>query len=239
MKLLEIIQEFCVLRGLPRPTVVMQSQDDQLLQIVGMANWVCRDLTRRHDWQVLTFEAVWPSVAGEDQGDIETLFPYQFKAILGETLFDRTRRLPLLGPKSAKKWQGLKALPFASPLYQYRITGNRLRVIPAMPAGHTLACEYSSKGCVKDVVELTAPYKSGFTKDDDTFLLDEQLLFLGLNYRWRAEKGFAYSTEFQDYEVGISNIFSRDGTKPTLSMDGGDLSARPGIMIPIGNWNQP
>lgn len=239
MTLLEIVQEFCQMRGLGKPLIVMTSQDDQLLQIVGLMNWVCRDLTRRHAWQALTFEKVWTSVAGEDQGELDSLFPYQFKAIVTETIYDRSRRLPIFGPKVAKKWQAMKALPFASPLYQYRVVGGHLMVLPAMPAGHTLACEYTSKACVKDAEELIAPYKVKFDKDDDTFLLDEQLMFLGLAYRWKLEKGFAFAAEFQEYEEGIAIAFGRDGTKPQLDMGEPGMNAIPGIMVPLGNWNQP
>lgn len=236
MTLLEIVQEFCQTTGLGKPMVVMSSSDDQLLQIVGLLNRVCRDLTRRKDWQVLQFEAVWTSVAGEDQGAITTLAPNAFKAISAQTIFDRTTGLRILGPNSARLWQANKALHITGPSYQYRIVRDSLLIQPGMEAGHTLAFEYSSKGCVKDAVDLINTYKPGFTKDDDEFLLDEALALAGLAYHWRREKGFAFATEFQDYEALIADIYGKDASKPVLDMNGCPGSVGPGIVIPPGSW---
>ena len=236
MTLLEIVQEFCQTTGLGRPLVVMSSGDDQLLQIVGLLNRICRDLTRRKDWQALQFEAVWTSTAGEDQGAMTTLAPNAFKALSAQTIFDRTTGLKILGPNSQAKWQADKALHITGPSYQYRIVRGHLLIQPAMEAGHTLAFEYNSNGCVKDAVDLVTMHKPGFTKDDDEFLLDEALALAGLAYHWRREKGFAFATEFQDYEALIADIFGRDASKPVLNMNGCQPYTGPGIVIQPGSW---
>ena len=237
MTLLEIIQEFAQTTGIGKPLIVMSSGDDQLLQLVGLANRVCRDLTRRKDWQVLQFESVFSSVAGEDQGAMPTLAPNAFKAISADTIYDRTRQLPIFGPLTQSNWALLKSMPSVEPYAQFRIQGNHLRITPALPVGSILAFEYNSKGCVYDAVNMVTPYKAGFTADTDEFLLDEALLFSGLTYHWRREKGFAYSTEFQDYEAMIADIYARDGAKPVLSMSACRHGARPGIIVPPGSWN--
>jgi len=239
MKMLEILQEFCQTSGLGKPLIIMASGDDQLLQIVGLANRICRDLTRRKDWQALQFETVWTSTAGEDQGSLATLAPNALKAISADTIFDRTRKLPIFGPKSQSQWAKIKALPFTGPFYQFRIRQGQLLITPAMAAGHTLAFEYNSKGCVLDPDSLIPLYKPGFTKDNDEFLLDEALMFAGLTYHWRREKGFPYATEFQDYEALIADIYGRDGAKPVLSMNGGASGIQPGVFIPAGSWSIP
>lgn len=236
MNLLTIVQEFCQTTGLGKPQIVMASGDDQLLQIVGLANAVCRDLTRRKDWQALQFEALWTSTAGEDQGALTTLAPNCLKAISADTIFDRTRKLPIFGPKGQAQWAKIKALPFTGPFYQFRICQGRLLIAPAMVAGHTLAFEYNSKGCVLSTTNIAAPYQVGFLSDTDEFLLDEALLFAGLTYRWRREKGFAYATEFQDYEAMIADVYGRDGAKPVLSMNGGVRGIQPGVFVPSGSW---
>ena len=53
MTLLQIVQEFCQRNGLTVPQIVMSSQDDQLTQIVGLANEICEDLVRRRSWTAL------------------------------------------------------------------------------------------------------------------------------------------------------------------------------------------
>jgi len=236
MTLLQIIQEFCSRTSLTVPNIVITAKDDQLTQLVGLANEICEDLVRRHSWTQLTFETVFTSVAGGNQGDIDTLAPYAFLKVLNDTIFDRTRRLPVFGPRNAQAWQAIKALPMSGPYYQYRFRGNQLLITPDMPAGHLMAFEYVSEGCVLDNDNLIAPYKPFFTKDGDTFLLDKTLLLKGLRWRWKEEKGLPYAESFREYENAVAEASGADGTKAALSLEGGNLIIQPGLFIPTGNW---
>jgi hypothetical protein len=237
MTLLQIVQEFCQRNGLTVPQIVMASQDDQLTQIVGLANEVCEDLVRRHSWTILQYETVFTSAAGADQGALSTLAPNAFLKILNETIFDRTRRLPVFGPRSPQQWQMLKALPMSGPFYQYRIQQDRLLIIPDMPSGHTMAFEYASEGAVQDVSTVTPTVKAFFTRDDDVFLLNKSLLLLGLRWRWKEEKGLPYLESFRLYEAAVAEASGADGTKQPISMNEGSGMIQPGVFVPAGNWS--
>jgi len=171
--LLQVVQDFCMRTGLTKPLIVMTSQDDQLLQIAGLASEISSDIARRHSWQALQFESTFSSVAGSDQGSIASLAPNAFYKVLNETIYDRTRRLPVFGPHTPQSWQALKALPMSGPFYQYRFRGDRLLILPDMPADHVMAFEYSSQGAVIDSKSLVPLYKKSFEYDADTFALDE------------------------------------------------------------------
>jgi len=237
MTLLQIVQEFCLRNGLTVPQIVMSSQDDQLTQLVGLANEVCEDLVRRHSWTELQYETTFTSVAGANQGTLATLAPNAFLKILNETIFDRTRRLPVFGPRSPQQWQALKALPMSGPFYQYRIQGGVLKVIPDMPAGHDMAFEYASEGAVQDNSTLTPFNKAFFSRDDDTFLLNKTLLLLGLRWRWKEEKGLPYLESFRLYEAAVAEASGADGTRQPLSLNGGSGMIQPGVFVPAGNWS--
>lgn len=237
MTLLQLLQEFCQRQGLTSPQIVMSSQDDQLMQLVGLANEICEDLVRRHSWTALQFESVFTSVAGSDQGAISALAPNAFLKILNDTIFDRTRRLPVFGPRTPQQWQGLKALPMSGPFYQYRIQGDRLKILPDMPAGHTMAFEYASEGAVQDNTTAVPTVKAFFTRDDDTFLLDKSLLLLGLRWRWKEEKGLPYAESYRLYEAAVAEAMGADGTKSPLSLSEGSGMIQPGIFVPAGNWS--
>lgn len=239
MTLLQIIQEFCLRTGLTKPQIVVQSQDDQLLQLYALANEVCEDLVRRHSWTGLTYETTFPSVAGEDQGAIETLAPHAFLKILNETIFDRTRQLPIFGPRTASQWQFEKAVPASGPFYQYRIRGGHLLIDPAMPAGSTLAFEYASEGVIENTEGPAPVIKAFFTSDADVFLLNKSLLILGLRWRWKEEKGLPYLESFRAYEAAVAEAAGADGTKSPLSMDESSNQIQPGIFVPAGNWSVP
>lgn len=236
--LLSIVQQFCLRTALTIPSSVMSSQDEQLLQIVGLLNEVLDSLaTTSSQWSFLQKEVTFTSVAGSSQGDLSLIAP-GFQSIINETLYDRTRRLPIFGPRGAVYWQEQKALPFTGPYYNYRLSGSELLILPEMPAGHTIAFEYYSPSSVKDsTVLLPSPYKKWFTKDDDTCLFPDNLLLAGLKYAWKREKGFSYDAEFIAYNTLIQHLVSSDGTKPRLSLDHGmNTTITPGIFIPTGNW---
>lgn len=235
--LLQIVQEFCGRTGLTKPNIVMSSQDDQLLQIAGLANEVCSDIVRRASWQVLQFETTFQSVVGEDQGAIADLAPNAFLKVTNDTIYDRTRRLPVLGPRSAQNWQALKALPMSGPLYQYRIRNGRLLILPAMPEGHLMAFEYTSQGAVIDAASAIPLFKEYFEKDEDTFALDKNLVLLGLRWRWKEEKGLPYLESFRLYESAVAEASGSDATSPTLNMSNGTPTFLPGVFVPAGSWN--
>lgn len=52
--------------------------------------------------------------------------------------------------------------------------------------------------------------KPAFTADDDTFVLDERLLTLGLIWRYRAQKGVDYSEDMANYEMALAQAMDRD-----------------------------
>lgn len=235
MNLLAIVQEFCGRTSLPVPTYVIGNTDDQVVQLKGLVNEVMEDLVTRHAWQNCVKEATFTTQAQEDQGLITTIAPDGYLWILEDTIYNRSQQLPVFGPLGAANWQRRKAQAYAGAYSNYRIRGNRLILNPVPTAGHTCAFEYASSNCLLAADGTT--YRSVFTADDDTFLLDHRLLLKGLRWKWKSEKGLDYSQEFDDYELLVNNMKGRDGTKAALSMDGGCRSASPGIIVPSGSWN--
>jgi hypothetical protein len=238
MTLLELLKEFCTRRMLPIPQIVMSSQDDTYLQLVGLANEVLDDLMTRGTWTQLQKEASWTSTGTESQGALTTLAPAGFKHVIKDTFYDRTQRLPVFGPKSPQEWQLLKAVPMTGPFLQYRIQGGNLLLNPVPPAGHSLYFEYASNYSIQSGNDTTI-FKRYFSADNDIFLLDQSLLLSGLSWRWKKEKGFAYAEDFRTYETLVVDLLGVDGTKKTLSMDGGSQGFAPGIFVPMSIGPKP
>lgn len=237
MTLLEIVKEFCRRTALSVPLVVAASQDDQLLQIMGLLNEGAEDLTKRQQWTTLQREVVFTSVAGENQGQLHTLAPAGFQWIINDTIYDRTQKQPIYGPVSSQNWAYRQALPTSGPSSSYRIRGGALLLTPGIAAGHTLAFEHASNAAVYDNTGIAQPYKRYFTNDTDTFLLDEGLALAWLRWRWKSEKGLRYAEDFRAYEVLVAQAAGHDGTKPELNMGCGDAPMQPGVIVPFGNWS--
>jgi hypothetical protein len=237
MTLLEVVQQFCLRSGIPVPTTVTGSTDTQVLQIKALLEEEGADLSARGDWESLTNEATHTTVATESQGAISTLASNGFRHIINQTIWDRTDRLPVIGPINKRQWQALKAVVMTGPRYQFRIRGGLLMVNPEPVAGHAWAFEYISKNWIVSADGMS--FRSLFAADTDEFLLPDDILLMGLRWRWMREKGLDYSELFATYEMQVKDAVGRDGGKQILYMDDTHQLASPGTFIPSGSWNIP
>lgn len=233
--MLGIVQEFCTRRGLPVPSIVMTSQDDQFLQLKALLHQVLEDLGTRKVWQKVTKEATFVTVDGEDQGSLDTIAP-GMKWIVNNTFWNRTRRLPVYGPRNAQEWAALKGSPMTGPFMQYRLRGGNLLLNGGFSAGESLAFEYASDYLIQS---SGGTYKQYFSQDDDKALIADAVLLAGLTWMWKEAKGFKYAEDFRRYESLVADMAGHDSPKPTVSMDGGTGQFAPGVMIPTGNWKLP
>lgn len=236
MNLLGIVQEFSRRRGLPVPQIAIASQDDQVMQIVGMLHQVLEDLNSRKVWQTVTKEYTFLSNGAEDQGDLQTLIP-DFKWMMNDTFWNRTRKLPVYGPRDAQEWQALKAVPMTGPFMQYRIRGGHLLLNGNFPAGEDLVFEYAGEWMIRAVDGVT--YRQYFAADTDICLVKDSILLAGLTWMWKEAKGFKYAEDFRRYESLVADQAGHDKSATVLYMDGGAGQFEPAIMVPTGNWPLP
>ncbi len=237
MSVLTTIQYVCGRTNVPVPSSVLGTVDTQVQQMLRLFEEEGTDLSKRGDWQGLTNEATLVSLATEDQGALTSIATNGFRYIKNECFWDRTNKLPILGPLSDQQWQTLKAVTITGPRYSYRIRGGHLLINPVPTAGYTWAFEYISKNWLLGIDGTT--YKQYATLDTDTILLPEDLVLMGLRWRWKKEKGLDYAEDFETYEEQVKNELGRDGAKKKLSMDQTVQDPRPGIFVPMMSWDLP
>lgn len=228
---LELIQKFCRRTGLPSPSLVVDNSDSKVVQLFALLNEVAEDLVRRpYQWQLLQREASFVTVAGEDQGLLNVLAPLGLRNIVEDTIYNRTMNQKFYGPVSAPGWQASKSARVNGLPYGYRIREGKLFLQPAATAGQECFFEYGSLYSFRGTDGVT--YKLEATADTDTPLLPAHLLSAGLRWKWRYEKGLDYIEEFEAYELYVQQEIAWDGTKPTLSLEGGAKELIPGIFVP-------
>lgn len=230
---LQIIQTVCKRIGIPTPTTAVGSTDNQIIQLVSISEEEGQEQATRHDWQSLQNEATFTTVASQIQTSVSSIAT-GFDYIINDTIWNRTLRRPVYGPKSQQDWQQVKAMQINGPFNSFRIIGDVINFYPAPAAGQSCYFEYQSRNWVDTSVGATSPT---WTNDLDTPAIDDQLMVLGTIWRWKAVKGLDYAEDYAKYERRMADAMGRDAGKQTLSMSGGAVyDIQPVVMVPRGNW---
>ena len=232
MTLLTIIQGASDTIGLNRPSAIVSSTDGNVRTLLSFAQTEGRELLERFAWTQTQLEATHTTLAAELQGVMETIAP-GFGYIINNTFWNRTLTQPVPGPLNPSEWQGLKARVATGPYSSYRLQGGKLYGYPAPAAGNTWAFEYQTTYFCQSEAGVN---QSAWTADTDVGILDENLMELGVVWRFKKKNGLDYSEDFRIYEQKLANETARVGGKRTLSMNGGGMGAT-GLYTPEGSWS--
>jgi hypothetical protein len=233
MSLLTIVQSAASEVGVPEPTSVIGSLDATAVQLYRLADRQGKHLAQRYNWEALTKEATFTTVATESQGTVIAAAS-DFARFVNGTMFDRTATERVFGPLNEADWQRDKALNVTPVDTTFRIRGGTILFNPVPAAGNTVAFEYVSKNWCEDSAGTD---QSAWAADDDVALIDEDLITLGVIYRYLQAKGLSYAEEFREYEAQLHNLQANDGMKPILNM--GDMVNpydRSNAAVSLGNW---
>lgn len=222
MTLLTITQNACDRLSLTRPSAVVNSTDRQVRQLFGLVNAEGVSLAKRHDWQALTSEWTFITVAQAEQTN--TPIPTDLRKFIPDSFYNRTSVRKVTGPITPQQWQAVQAQPSAMYIYlAFRERQGDFLITPVPSAGQTVAYEYVSKNWA---LSSASQPKASFTSDDDTSYLDEELLTLGLMWRWKQSKGFDYGEDMETYERALAVAMGEDGGSTELNI-GGPVSPQP------------
>lgn len=232
LSVLQIIQTACRRIGILAPNAAVSSTDPQIIQLLALSEEEGQELGERYPWQALQKEAAFTTVAAETQTAVSAITS-GFEYIVNDTIWNRTLRRPVYGPKSQQGWQQAKAMQINGPWNSFRIMGDSILFNPIPAAGQSCYFEYITDNWIATSVGGTS---SIWTNDADTPLLDDQIITMGTIWRWKAAKGLDYSEDFTKYERRVTDMMGRDGGKPVLNMAGANDSIQPAILVPRGNW---
>lgn len=224
MTCLSIVQDVCGRLGLIQPTAAITNPDPQIKQLVSLLNEEGKSLAQETNWQALRKQATFTTVAQEQQALLSDIAP-GCKFIVNDTIWNRSLRMPVFGPLSPQNWQQQVAMFYKGPWNQFRVFNDAINFIPTPVEGQTCAFEYVTKN-------WTGSNATTMQSDTDTSLLDEDVLTLGVIWRFRQAKGLDFSADLTKYQRLAANLVARETPKPILNL-GGDVFD--GIGIPVGN----
>lgn len=228
MTALTICQNAASRLSLTVPQAVFSSTDTQVIQLRNLMNEEGLALTRDPDqaWTVLMTEKTFTTVAQAIQ---TSAVPTDFAWYLNDTMWNRTTMIKLAGPVSPEEWQTFQSLALISlPAAVFRFRGGDLLIYPSPVAGNTCAYEYGSTYWVSGS-------KAAMTADTDTALISEEVITLGLIWRFLKAKGLDYAEDFRTYQLAKQAATARDGGKRKVYLGGGVRNPW-NANIPLGGW---
>lgn len=222
--LLQIVQRAADHLGLPRPASVVNATDGNTRRLLAMANEEGEELAEVGDWSELHRLATITTVDSQ----AEYAFPSDYARMVRETEWDEADSTPLLGPTSAQEWRLIKSGFLGSGVVgrRYRImrstsdTSNVVVIDPtptSADAGEDLTFEYISKNWCQS---SGGTAQALWAADDDTPLLPERLVRLGVVVRWKRSTGLEFGSELVEYNNVLSRALGRTRPAVTLSLSG-------------------
>lgn len=236
MTVLSMVQQVAYLLDVEQITSVvaggLPSEQINTAQLLHLANQEGVELARRHPWQALTKEKTFTSLAQETQ---TSFIATDLDRFLNETFFNRTRKRRIIGPLNVEEWQAQKSITASTLTEAFRIRGDACLITPVPPAGDTYSYEYISNQWCKS---SGGTGQSSWQNDTDIGILSENLMQLGIIWRWLSLRGQDYAEQFATYERQVAQAIMRDGARRTLNFANSDRlydTARyPNV--PEGSW---
>lgn len=234
MTLLSVVQDAWTRLGIEddTPSAVVSSSDTSVKILRALLTHEGKELAARGNWQRLVKERAITSTATQTQAGA---IPADYSRMISGTAWNYTENEPLLGPLDATEWQTLAAGVVGPPDLWFRLRGNNFMLLPTPSAGLDIRFEYVSLFWVDTDADGVGDAAT-FAADTETFLLGEELLTLGLMWRWLKRNRLPYADEFAEYTVQVQQELARDGVKAPLNMGGRQLGDRRPT-VPAGSWS--
>lgn len=200
MTLLTALNDVQRLCSLPvTSAIVADAQETQNL-LFALAKREARELSRRHEWPELRrTQSFTASLASLQSAPGK---PADFDRMVKKTFWNRTLDQEVCGPLTDEEWGIAYGRPFTSAIQQYwMLRHDGLHIFPVPTAADTLAFDY----IINTPVESSGgTAQTTWQADTDVFKLDEELLVLGVTWRFFKQKGLDYAEAMKDYELRVA-----------------------------------
>lgn len=204
MSLLSVVQNAMVQAGLPTPSVVYSNTNGTVEQFVRLVYVEGRDLLKRHDWQnLLTTQTLTCAGTNAQTGYPASDFDRMAR---GTEVWNTSNDWPIVGPLNSKEWSDLTIRGVTSVPQFWRLIGGVLHIYQPV-SGDGIQYEYVSN---KWILQAGTTPATTLSADTDTFYFPEQVLELGLVWRWKQAKQLDYAEDMRTYEGALADAIASD-----------------------------
>lgn len=209
MTILSACQDAAVKLNQPKPTSVFSTTDTFAAELLLQAKETAASLLKEeHDWRDLTKLATLTGDATTVAFPLSTNVTDYERMVKGGKLHSlRFRNATFRAARDLDEWLYLNDSLLVGSPGNWIILGGSVQIFPPMPVSDTARFYYISN---KVALSAAGVPKVAFTADDDTFALDERLLYLGIVWRWRADKRMEYSEDMKNYDIATASAMGKD-----------------------------
>lgn len=215
MNLLEIANQCCIRCGDPTLRSVL-STEDNATEWLGYLSQAAAAIPIAHNWSALTKDFTFITEGNKSVYDL----PSDFDDMASYNLYNLTnmRYIPCAG-NDVELWKQATRNRSQSSIH-FRIMGGKIVFTYPIEDGITLKFTYTSEKPVKYTDSNgNVTYKQNFSNDDDTFLLDDELLILKAIALRAKNLGLSEAPlREQDYQERLENKMVKDGGNIKFNM---------------------
>lgn len=172
-----------------------------------------RTIARKHDLTALLTDATITTASGTNSYALES----DFRKMADETQWNRTDQDPMFGPlHPVRQEQYASGVIQSTSRDNFWIQGGLFYVYPTPSATETLAYKYYSKNWITKQSDSTTT--ATWESDNDTSLIDEDILTLALKWMFLQSKGMPYDAEYDLYMDELNSYIAQDGGSRIVNM---------------------
>lgn len=224
--------------GLSTGTVTdpFSSSDPGYILLCDLLSTVGTDLLDEHEWTHL----IQPMTFTSDGVTLSYMLPPDFRSQVDQTTWNRSTRLPGIGPLSMQQATALQARLVSIVLnITFQIQGGLLTLPIVPPSGQLIAFDYCSRYWV-NALNSGTPNQAKPVAYTDILLFEEELLLAGLKLAYLSEKGFDTMAAEAAFDARLESAIGRNMGAPVLSLGDSGRNAfdrmLDGRNVPDGNW---
>jgi hypothetical protein len=228
MTLLQLCQDALEgLDGIAVPTTIINNSDPTAITLKRAAMQTGRELAR-NNWQSLLTAASFVT----ESGTATYARPADFGRYADGTFYNVTEYQTLYGPHNPRSWAELtRGIMTSTALYNFRVAGNNIVLTPTPSSVQTIGYDYYSRYyCTSS----GGTAQENWAADADLSRLPDDLVSLGIRYRFLQRKGEPYGEDKADYVQALDNCLWDDTPKAAIDVSG--VPRARSSNIPDSNW---
>jgi hypothetical protein len=233
MSLLSVVRQVCPKVGVLLPTSVFSgiASNRTMQEMLACANEMAQRIaTDYRDWTRLRKSA---TLVGDGVAAAFNL-PADYARMQkdGDVWRSTSTQQPMRFIPDTDDWLQRRAANEADAWGEWTLYGGQIHIHPVMAVGTTARFTYLDKNCI---ALAAGGFSNEFMADNDSFVLDERVLRLGMIWEWKSSKGSPYAEDLSTFEDAIRTAMGYDSPAPIL-IDGQPTSAYAKVAYP---WQLP